>query len=208
MHEGKSIGPLSLESDKADRVCKMFNQAEAAQNKDFDKDDVVIRPSTPEDSPAVGRLFQNHLNWIDFWFAHSVTTFRNAAPTAWCIEHFPGAVATIDETIVGFASCRLRDSRCADMVNVYVDDPYRKLGVATKMVELLNQQADELGITVMIGTATTRWFPGKPASERLFAKVGFEVIPLDVESSLYLRRVKNPGEPLVGDELTAAAANL
>lgn len=92
------------------------------------------------------------------------------------------------------------------MLNVYVDDPYRKQGIATAMVELLNKQADGRGITAMLGTATTRWFPGKPASERLFEKVGYEVIPIDVESSLYLRRAGKQSER--GEQATPSQTDL
>jgi N-acetylglutamate synthase-like GNAT family acetyltransferase len=156
--------------------------------KDWPEEEITFRRSVPEDAPEVSRLFQNHLNWIHVWFSTKLTTFRSTSLTSWCIENFPGAIALADGHIVGFVNTRKRDSRSIDLLNVYVDDQYRQRGIATKLCAMVEEQAAELGITTILATATTSWFPGKPQSEGIFARLGYEIIRLDGESQLFLKR--------------------
>jgi GNAT superfamily N-acetyltransferase len=151
-------------------------------------DEVVIRPSTPEDVKDVERLFQVHLNWINVWFQETATTFRTPAMTAWCIRNFPGAVAHIDGQLVGFANTRMRDPFFIDLLNVYVDDQYRRRGIATALCGLVEQQAHSRGVRTILATSSSRWFPGKPSTEGLFENLGYEVVSLDAETQLYLKR--------------------
>src|SRR5689334_13339104 len=107
------------------------------REKDAITDEVVIRPSTPEDVPAVERLFQAHLNWINVWFQDSITAFRTPTMTTRCIEYFPGAVAHLEDQLIGFINCRMRDPYFIDLINVYVDDPYRRMGIGTALCQSL-----------------------------------------------------------------------
>ena len=152
------------------------------------EEEVVIRPSVPSDAPAVERLFQAHLNWINVWFQDSVTAFRTPTMTTRCIEYFPGAVAHVEGQMIGFINTRMRDPHFIDLINVYVDDPYRRQGIGTALCRSLEQQAQARGIRTMLATASSRWFPGKPSARGIFERLGYDILNLDTETELYLKR--------------------
>jgi GNAT superfamily N-acetyltransferase len=170
-------------------------------------DEVIIRPSNASDVPAVERLFQAHLNWINVWFQDSVTAFRTPTMTTRCIEYFPGAVAHMDGQLIGFINCRMRDPHFIDLINVYVDDPYRRQGIGTALCQSLELQARARGIRTLLATSSSRWFPGKPSARGVFENLGFEIMELNSDTDLYIKR-DLPPLSLVEEEARAKSSRM
>lgn len=153
-------------------------------------DTYVIRPSKEEDAANIERLFQVHLNWISVWFQDVVKASRTPSLTTWCFKNFPGAVAYIDEQMVGFANCRLNDAQFIDLINIYVDDMFRRRGIGTALCRCIEEQAAQMGVRTIMATASTQWFPGKPSARGLFEKLGYTVSNLASDTQMYHKELE------------------
>jgi L-amino acid N-acyltransferase YncA len=96
----------------------------------------------------------------------------------WLSEHSPDRhplwVAEVDGCVIGWLSCKSFLSRCAYRgtieLSVYVDERFRRRGIARRLLEETIAQACPLGINAMVGLI----FAHNEPSLRLFERLGFE----------------------------------
>jgi len=88
-------------------------------------------------------------------------------------DHYPFWVAEIRGRVVGWLGCKAFLPRCAYRgtieLSVYVDETFRRHGIATKLVEEVIARAPLLGINAMVGLI----FAHNESSLRLFGRLGF-----------------------------------
>lgn len=95
----------------------------------------------------------------------------------WLSEHspdrYPFRVAEIHGRVAGWLSCKAFLPRCAYRgtieLSVYVDETFRRRGIATKLVEDVLARAPSLRIKAMVGLI----FAHNESSLRLFGRLGF-----------------------------------
>jgi L-amino acid N-acyltransferase YncA len=137
--------------------------------------EMLIRDATDGDLPAI----------IDIYNAAIATRTATAqlelvtveAGRAWLSEHsgngYPFWVADMNERVTGWLSCKPFLPRCAYRgtveLSVYVDQNFRRRGVARKLLEQAITRAPSLGITAMIGLIFAHNLP----SLRLFERLDF-----------------------------------
>lgn len=153
--------------------------------------EVTVRPGTFEDADTAFRLYQAHLNWINVWFEPSAVVQRKITIERMRarFEETPCAVATFHGQIVGYAVTSLREPKVLDISSVYVDDPYRKKGVGTRLLIEIERLAADQGVEALIATGSAEYFPGKYVPEGLFKRLEFEVHTLSGNCQLYIKRL-------------------
>src|SRR4029450_1936881 len=91
----------------------------------------------------------------------------------WLQSGFPLWVAEIRGRVAGWLSCKPFLPRCAYRgtveVSVYVDENFRRRGVARRLLEHATPRGSQLGISAMVGLI----FSGNATSIRLFERLGF-----------------------------------
>ena len=96
----------------------------------------------------------------------------------WLSEHSPDRhplwVAEVDSRVIGWLSCKSFLPRCAYRgtieLSVYVDEKFRRRGIARKLLEEAIAHASSLGVNAMVGLI----FAHNEPSLRLFERLGFE----------------------------------
>ncbi len=134
---------------------------------------LVLRPLDPHDWLAVRRIYE-------LGIASGHATFQTEAPDweEWNRAHLADArlVATVDETIVGWAALSPVSSRCVYRgvaeVSIYVDPAYSGRGIGSRLLAELIRLSEVAGIwTLQAGI-----FPENAASLRLHARSGFREV--------------------------------
>ena len=95
----------------------------------------------------------------------------------WLKQHshtdYPFWVAEINERVAGWLSCKPFLPRCAYLgtveLSVYVDQHFRRRGIATRLLERAIARAPSVGISTMVGLI----FAHNESSLRLFEYLGF-----------------------------------
>src|SRR5437773_8041166 len=89
-------------------------------------------------------------------------------------EHYPFWVAETERRVIGWINFKTFLPRCAYRgtaeVSIYVDEKFRRRGVARRLLEEAIARASSLGINAMIGLI----FAHNEPSLRLFDRLGFE----------------------------------
>jgi GNAT superfamily N-acetyltransferase len=156
--------------------------------------DEIVRPGTAADAEAACRLFQAHLNWINVWFEPDEVFQRRTSveQVHSMFREYPSAIAESHGAVVGFAVSCIREPNVLELFNLYVDDPYRKRGVGTRLITSVEHQAAEMGMHSIVATVSTNYFPGKALPEGLYHRLGFEVHDLAAGTQLYIKRMFEP----------------
>lgn len=139
------------------------------------KSEVQIRDATDADLPAIVAIYNA-----------AVTTRMSTAQLEpvtvesrrdWLREHAPDRhpfwVADLDGRVAGWLTFGSFLPRCAYNgtieLSVYVDQEFRRHGIATELLEQAIARAPSLGITAMVGLI----FDHNEPSLRLFERLGF-----------------------------------
>lgn len=157
---------------------------------------VEIRCATRADAAGAWRTFQNHLNWINVWHQNDQVVQRrlNQDRIETLFGIYPSAVAVHDDVIVGFAASEIRDIGVLEVMNLYVDDPFRKEGIGTAMLKLLEDQCRAGGVHTIVAFGSSQYYPGKRLPTGVFGSAGYDIITLTPRTEMYMRRVELPGE--------------
>jgi GNAT superfamily N-acetyltransferase len=150
---------------------------------------LVVRAATADDGPRMARLLQSHFNWINVWHTpHSV--FHRNVSDSWMeqtVADFPAVVAEDDDQMIGFAISRPQEPFLIELRHIYVDDPYRNLGIGSLIIQQFEEVAKHSYYRMVMATSSAHWYPTKTMPTRLFAKAGYEVRELEPGTELYLR---------------------
>lgn len=134
---------------------------------------VEIRRMTPDDWPAVARIYREGIETGD-------ATFETELPPweAWNERHLdaPRLVAVVDGEVAGWAALSPVSSRCVYAgvaeVSVYVGEDARGRGVGSRLLETLVEGSEEEGLwTLQAGI-----FPENEASIAVHERCGFRVV--------------------------------
>ena len=132
-----------------------------------------LRAMTPDDWPAVRRIFREGIETGD-------ATFETEPPPweAWDRAHLerPRLVAVLDDEVVGWAALSPVSDRCVyggvAEVSVYVAEGARGRGVGRALLEALVRGSEEEGLwTLQAGI-----FPENEASIRIHEACGFRTV--------------------------------
>jgi L-amino acid N-acyltransferase YncA len=140
------------------------------------REEVKIRDAVEADLPVV----------IDIYNAAVATRMSTAqlepvtveSRREWLGQHSPDCypfwVAEIDDRVRGWLSVKSFLPRCAYRstieLSVYVDENFRRRGIARKLLEAAIARVPSLGINAMVGLI----FAHNEASLKLFTRLGFE----------------------------------
>jgi phosphinothricin acetyltransferase len=134
----------------------------------------VARPATPDDAPAIARIYNQGIDERTATFETAHRTAQDVA--AWFNETYPIVVVTDGEAIVGFASTSAYRARaCYSGIaefSVYVDQACRGRGIAVLAMHRLEQEAQAKGFWKLV----SRVFVENAASRRLMARCGFREV--------------------------------
>jgi len=135
-----------------------------------------IRNASEADLPAIIKIYNAAVaTRISTAQLEPVTV---ASRRHWLSEHspdrYPFWVAEIDRCVCGWLSFKSFLPRCAYRgtieLSVYVDENFRRRGIAKKLLEAAISRAPSLGINTMVGLI----FAHNEASLKLFSRLGFE----------------------------------
>jgi L-amino acid N-acyltransferase YncA len=136
---------------------------------------ILVRDATDGDLPAIIDIYNAAIATRTATAQLELVTVK--AGRAWLSEHsgngYPFWVADMNERVTGWLSCKPFLPRCAYRgtveLSVYVDQNFRRHGVARKLLKQAITRAPALGITAMIGLI----FAHNEPSLRLFERLGF-----------------------------------
>ena len=137
---------------------------------------ITIRGAVEADLPAIVGIYNDAI-------ATRIATAQLEPVTIeeqqkWLSEHspdrYPFWVAEADRRVIGWLSFKRFLPRCAYRgtaeISVYVDENFRRHGVARRLLEEAIVRAPSLGITAVVGLI----FAHNEPSLRLFEQLGFE----------------------------------
>jgi L-amino acid N-acyltransferase YncA len=136
---------------------------------------ILVRDATDGDLPAIIDIYNAAIAARTATAQLEPVTLEDGGN--WLREHsrkgYPFWVAEINERMTGWLSCKPFLPRCAYRgtveLSVYVDQNFRRRGVARKLLKQAITRAPSLGITAMIGLI----FAHNEPSLRLFERLGF-----------------------------------
>jgi L-amino acid N-acyltransferase YncA/DNA-binding transcriptional ArsR family regulator len=135
--------------------------------------DVTVRAATPEDWPAIRRIYAEGIATGDATFETEVPT-RASLDAGWLPDH--RWIAELDDEIAGWAAARAVSTRpCYSGVaetSVYVSENHRGRRVGTALLHRQVTAADESGLW----TLQTAIFPENRASIALHHNAGFRTL--------------------------------
>ena len=147
---------------------RLHNEAAAA--------DMIIRDARDADLPVIIDIYNASVPTRMVTAELEPTTVEARLP--WFHEHapdqYPVWVAESDSRVIGWLDFKKFLPRCAYRgtaeISVYVDEKFRRRGVARRLLEEAIARASSLGINAMIGLI----FAHNEPSLRLFDRLGFE----------------------------------
>ena len=153
---------------------------------------IVVREAKFKDINSILRILNDDILFAD----HTLDTraWTKTQGIMWFMRHdpetYPVFVAEVGEEIVGYAAINpyrnaLGFERIAEN-SIYVDERYRRLGVATKLVSYLLNAAKERGYRIMMATV----IQNNDASIQLHESLGYE------RMSTLVRGGQRGGEPV------------
>lgn len=99
------------------------------------------------------------------------------APNASCLRslnRFPNVyILYIDSTVAGYLASSDINNGIIEIDQIYVSDDFRNHGIATKLLENLEQIAKSLGANMLILDTYERL----PNAIKLYKKLGFQIVP-------------------------------
>jgi phosphinothricin acetyltransferase len=137
---------------------------------------IKIRDAEDVDLPAIVRIYNDAVATRMSTAQLDLVTVEERKD--WIKDHTPDKhpfwVAEIDGEVAAWLTIKPFIPRCAYSgtveLSVYVDQRFRRRGLARLLLEEAIVRADSLGITAMVGLI----FAHNEASLKLFAQVGFE----------------------------------
>jgi len=147
---------------------RLHNEAAAA--------DMIIRDALDADLPVIIDIYNATVPTRMVTAELEPTTVEARLP--WFHEHapdqYPFWVAESDSRVIGWLDFKKFLPRCAYRgtaeISVYVDEKFRRGGVARRLLEEAIARAPSLGINAMVGLI----FAHNEPSLRLFHRLGFE----------------------------------
>jgi L-amino acid N-acyltransferase YncA len=135
-----------------------------------------IRDAIEADLPAIIEIYNATVSTRIVTAELEPTTVEARLP--WFREHSPDEhpfwVAESDARVIGWLDFKKFLPRCAYRgtaeISVYVDEKFRRRGVARRLLEEAIARAPSLGISAMVGLI----FAHNEPSLRLFERLGFE----------------------------------
>ncbi len=103
---------------------------------------------------------------LDFW----ATSSGVEVIAAYCGDHRVGLIVT---QVIKDIHCG-QEINAAEIIAVYVIEPFRKKSIATKLLSLASARLKTQGV----GLVTTSWLVGSTASRKLYEKFGFELLQI------------------------------
>lgn len=152
---------------------------------------MVVRPATVDDAQAVQRLFEGHLNWINVTYPTDYVVPRRYSSNFFG-ELFPANPAMVVDDghrLVGFTATRMKVPHLLEVVNCYVDDPYRGRGLGEALLKATEAGAKNDQYRVIIAMVSEHWHPNKPSVRGLFARLDYDVVELDEGTDLYKKHI-------------------
>src|SRR5437588_12955184 len=139
-------------------------------------DEMIIRDAVETDLPAIIDIYNATVPTRVVTAELKPTTIEARLP--WFREHsphdYPFWVAESDGRIIGWLDFKKFLPRCAYRgtaeISVYVDQSFRRRGVARRLLEEAIARAPSLGISAMVGLI----FAHNEPSLKLFEGLGFE----------------------------------
>ena len=139
-------------------------------------EEMKIRDAVKGDLPAIIEIYNGAIATRIATAQLEPVTLENRRD--WLDEHSPDRhpfwVMELDGQIAGWLSFKTFLPRCAYRgtaeLSVYVDERYRRRGIARKLLEAAIARAPSLGITTMVGLI----FAHNEASLKLFQQLGFK----------------------------------
>jgi L-amino acid N-acyltransferase YncA len=139
-------------------------------------EEIVIRDAVESDLPAIIDIYNATVPTRMVTAELEPTTVEARLP--WFREHspdqYPFKVAESDGRVIGWLDFKKFLPRCAYRgtaeISVYVDEKFRRRGVARRLLEEAIAHAPLLGITALVGLI----FAHNEPSLRLFERFGFE----------------------------------
>ena len=139
-------------------------------------DKITIRDALESDLPVIIDIYNVTVPTRMVTAELEPTTVEARLP--WFHEHapdqYPFWVAEIDSRVIGWLDFKKFLPRCAYRgtaeISVYVDEKFRRRGVARRLLEEAIARASSLGINAMVGLI----FAHNEPSLRLFDRLGFE----------------------------------
>lgn len=159
---------------------------------------IVVRPATVGDVAAIANLFRSQVEISDLGSDMDYFVDRACEHIAWCLERSFGAIAEGNNTTLGFATTSVRDPGVLEIAKICVAAPYRRKGVGRDLASLVERQARQGELQVIMSTASSRWFPEGELPDQFFSKIGYQVNPISPDVHLYVRALK--GRP--NDKMT------
>jgi len=137
---------------------------------------IVIRDALESDLPVIIDIYNATVPTRMVTAELKPTTVQ--ARLAWFREHssdeYPFWVAETDGRVIGWLDFKKFLPRCAYRgtaeISVYVDEKFRRRGVARRLLKEAIARAPSLGITSMVGLI----FAHNEPSVKLFERLGFE----------------------------------
>jgi phosphinothricin acetyltransferase len=137
---------------------------------------MIVRDAVEADLPAIVNIYNATVPTRMVTAELEPTTVEARLP--WLREHSPDQhpfwVMECDGTVAGWLSFKQFLPRCAYRgtaeISVYVDENFRRRGVARRLLEKAIAQAPSLGITAIVGLI----FGHNEPSLKLFERHGFE----------------------------------
>ena len=155
---------------------RRFLQHGSGQAPTAARKELKIRDAVEADLPAIIGIYNAAI-------ATRISTAQLEPVTVesrrhWLSEHssdrYPFWVAEIDGRVRGWLSFKSFLPRCAYRgtieLSVYVDENFRRRGIARKLLEAAIARASSIGINAMVGLI----FAHNEASLKLFTRLGFE----------------------------------
>ena len=136
--------------------------------------DIYINTLTPQDWPAVKRIYE-------YGIQTGNATFQTSAPDVW--EEWSAGKnpacqlgAQVGSTLAGWATVSYTSSRICycgiGEVSIYTDPVYARQGIGAKLMAALIQTAEEQGFWTLQASI----FPENAASVHLHQKYGFRLV--------------------------------
>jgi len=152
---------------------------------------IVVRNGCADDASGAWRSFESHLNWINVSFKPDEVILRRQSfsYTQQIISMYPSAVAELDGVVIGYAASERRDLGVLEIINFYVNDEYRGMGIGTKLLDVIERQCESAGFHTIIGFASDAYYPGKKQPTNVFLRADFELRKLSRSTEMYVKQL-------------------
>src|SRR5438270_14067539 len=149
-----------------ERACRMWER-----RSETGVTDIRVRDAADVDLAAIAHIYSVAIATRSATAQPEPVTADDCS--AWLSSGYSLWVAEIEGRVAGWLSCKPFLARCAYHgtveLSVYVDEGFRRRGVARRLLEHAITHASHLGVRAMVGLI----FADNAASVRLFERLGF-----------------------------------